>query len=194
LIFVLCAHLLMALVLSNSGPLQRPRSLASTEDDRALVLLNLESLPEEPPVELAPAVQPPDSARRAKKARPRPAPSAAVSNEGSGESQSESTAITAPDESGGRPKTDWQLELETSVQAVAPQLIDDYWRRCHAAERARALRPPGCPRRSFDKPWRPSGSIVEQVRDPDNPHSGVPDPLPDAFPKAPPSPIRKYEQ
>jgi hypothetical protein len=145
-------------------------------------------------VELAPAVQPPDSARRAKKARPRPTPSAAVSDEGSGEPQSESTAITAPDESGGRPKIDWQLELEKSVEEVAPQLIDDYWRRCHAAERARAPRPSGCPRRSFDKPWRPHGTIVEQVHDPDNPHSGVPDPLPDAFPKAPPSPIRKYDQ
>jgi hypothetical protein len=91
----------------------------------------------------------------------------------------------APGETGGPATIDWWRELDISIERVAPDIISGYLRMCDKAERAHAPRPPGCNRRSFDGPWRPSGNWLLDMRDPDRPHSSVPDPLQPAFPKAP---------
>ena len=43
--------------------------------------------------------------------------------------------------------------------------------------------------RYYDKPWRPSGDLLKDMRDPNRPRSSVPDPLPDAFGEAPRSEV-----
>jgi len=164
---VLGGHVLLV-VLMSSGRLWDPRKrFTQTEPEAVFTLLDLESRTEQPSLEQTPKTPPPDRA------------TAAPSSE-----RGESTAIN-PDESGVKRKIDWYRERELALQTTTPQLIEEYVQRCARAERARAPRPPGCPRRSFDGPWRPSGNIVQDMRDPDRPPSSVPEPLPEAFPKRP---------
>ena len=93
----------------------------------------------------------------------------------------ESTAITSTDESLHAPKTDWQLEAETAVTAMMPKLEREQRRRCQDAEWTHKARPFGCPKRYYDKAWQPSGDFLTDMRDPERPRGGTPDPLPDAF-------------
>jgi hypothetical protein len=98
---------------------------------------------------------------------------------------SESTAITSTDESLHVPKTDWQLEAESAVTAMMPRLEREQRRRCQEAEWHHEARPFGCPKRYYDKAWQPSGDLLTDMRDPERPRGGSPDPLPDAFLRAP---------
>jgi hypothetical protein len=179
---VLGGHVLVISFLLSSGPWDRRRGLAQTEPPLELVLLNLESTSERPRPEQAGETAPASGVGRAHIDRPRK-DSRTAPSEPSGEAGT-STAIS-PDETGVIPRTDWQRELEISVETVMPGMIKEYTRLCDEAERAHAPRPLGCNRRSFDGPWRPSGNLLQDMRDPDRPHSSVPDPLPEAFPKAP---------
>jgi hypothetical protein len=179
---VLGGHVLVISLLLSSGPWDRRKGLAQTEPPVELVLLNLESPSEQPRSEQTPETAPASGVGRTHTDRPRKASRTAPSEPNA--EASTNTAIT-PDETGVIPKTDWQRELETSVETVMPGMIKEYTRLCDEAERTHAPRPPGCNRRSFDGPWRPSGNLLQDMRDPDRPHSSVPDPLPEAFPKAP---------
>jgi len=166
-ILVLVVHLLLVSVLLRSGSRDAHKR---TEPTTVLVLLNLEALSE----------QTPEKARAARLRRPRESSGAAAS-----EPSGESTSISP----GAAPSTDWQRELEITVEKIGPEVIKEYMRRCAQAERTHAPRPSGCPRRSYDGPWRLSGNLLQDMRDPDRPRSSVPDLLPDAFAKAPRSPV-----
>ena len=182
LTLVLGGHVLVISLWLSSRPWDGRKGAVQTEPPTKLVLLNLESPSEPPGSEQAHETAPASGVGRTHIDRPRKA-SRAVPSEPGGEA-STSTAIN-PDEKGVIPRTDWQRELETSVERVMPGMIKEYTRLCDEAERAHAPRPPGCNRRSFDGPWRPSGNLLQDMRDPDRPHSSVPDPLPEAFLKAP---------
>jgi hypothetical protein len=86
----------------------------------------------------------------------------------------ESSAITSTDESLHAPKTDWQLEAETTVTAMMPKLEREQRHRCEEAEWAREARPFGCPKRYYDKAWQPSGDFLTDMRDPERPRGGTP--------------------
>lgn len=182
LALVLGGHVLVISSLLSSGPSDRRKGIAQTEPPVELVLLSLESPFEQPRSEQTRETAPAAGVGGTHTNRPQKSSRAALS-EPSGEASS-STAIN-PDETGVIPRTDWQRELETSVETVMPGMIKEYTRLCDEAERNHAPRPPGCNRRSFDGPWRPSGDLLRDMRDPDRPHSSVPEPLPEAFPKAP---------
>jgi hypothetical protein len=191
LAIVLSGHVLLAMLLSSSRPSDSRKGAASTEPESALVLLDLESRVERPPLEQRPETPRAASASRTHAVRPRKSSKAAPS-EPSGE-VSQSTAIGSG-KSGVVPKIDWYGEMETTLETVAPKMIQEYVDRCAQAERAHARRPPGCNRRSFDGPWRPTGNWALDMRDPDRPHSSVPEPLPEAFPKAPRSVVIQDEK
>jgi hypothetical protein len=180
---VLGGHVLLVLLLSSSRPSDTRKGIPRTEPRTILVLLDLEPRAEEPPTKQTPKTPPTPGASRTRTDRPRKAPGE-VPGKDSGET-SESTASVAPDQSGGIPRIDWQLEMETTARAMGPRMLNELQRRCDEAERDRAPRPPGCGRRSFDEPWRPSGDFARDMRDPDRPRSSVPGPLPPAFPNAP---------
>ena len=187
LALVLSGHALLVSFWSSGWPSDTRKSLTQAEPRTTLVLLNLESRAEPPPLEQTPkAAAPAPGIGRTRADRPRKSASVAPSNAG-GE-PSESTAIN-PGGARTTPRTDWQRELETAVEAVAPEMIREYTRLCAEAERTHAPRPPGCNRRSYDGPWRPSGNLLQDMRDPDRPRSSVPDPLPEAFPRAPRSEV-----
>jgi hypothetical protein len=147
-----------------------------------LLLLNVEQRAEPPSVKQVPATPHTARASHTREDRPRKTPSEVPGDNGE---TSESATITAPDESHSIPKIDWQLEIEIAVQAMTPKMVKEEQRRCAEAERTHAVRPFGCKVRYYDKPWRPSGDLLKDMRDPNRPRSSVPDPLPDAFGKAP---------
>lgn len=97
----------------------------------------------------------------------------------------ESTAITSTNESLRAPETHWQVEAEAAVAAMMPKLDRDLHRRCEEAAWTHKARPFGCPKRYYDKAWQPSGDFLRDMLDPERPHGGTPDPLPDAFLMAP---------
>jgi len=165
---------LVVILLSRSRPPDtrtKPRSV--------LMLLDLESRDELPSPERKPETR--------SAAHPRKSPSAGP-RESSGKAI-ESTAAS-PGKADVIPKIDWDRE----IQSVIPKIIAEYVRRCAEAARTHAPRPPGCNRRSYDGPWRPSGNQLLDMRDPDRPRSSVPDPLPPAFPEAPRSVVFKNEE
>ena len=180
LTLVLGGHVLVISLLLSGGRWDTRKDLAQTESPTALVLLNLESPFEQPRLKQTPETAPTAGVGRSRTNRPRKSSGTAPS-EPSGEA---STAIN-PGETGVIPGTDWRRELETSVETVMPEMIKEYTRLCAEADRNHAPRPPGCNRRSFDGPWRPSGNLLQDMRDPDRPRSSVPDPLAEPFPKAP---------
>lgn len=182
LTLVLSGHVLVVSFLLSGRPWDTRKDLARPEPDTALVVLNLESATEQPRLERTPETAPAARVGRTRANRSRKS-SSATPSEPSGEA-SKSTAIN-PGDAGVIPRTDWRRELETAVETVAPEMIKEYTRLCAEAERTHAPRPPGCNRRSYDGPWRPSGNLLQDMRDPDRPRSSVPDPLPEAFPKAP---------
>ena len=182
LTLVLSGHVLVISVLLSGGQWHTRRGFVQAEPVTALVLLNLESPAEQSWLAHTPATAHAAGVDRSRTVRPRK-PSDAAPRESGGEA-STSTAIN-PGETGVIPKTDWQSELEISVETVMPEMIKEYMRLCSEAERTHAPRPPGCIRRSYDGPWRPSGNLLQDIRDPDRPRSSVPEPLPPAFPNAP---------
>ena len=145
-----------------------------------LMLLNVEQRVEPPPVKQTLGTPHSERANHTRKDRPRKTPSEVPGDDGE---TGESATITAPDESYGIPKIDWQLEIDIAVQAMMPKMVKEEQRRCAEAERTHAVRPFGCKVRYYDKPWRPSGDLLKDMRDPNRPRSSVPDPLPDAFGK-----------
>jgi hypothetical protein len=177
LILVLGGHVLLLGLLLRGGPWETHEGPARTESP-VPVLLNLESPLQQPRTEHTP-----EKVGRTRSHRPRESSGAAPS-----EPSGESTAIS-PETAPVIPSTDWQRELEIAVERLTPGLIKEYTRVCAQAERIHAPRPPGCPRRSYDGPWRPSGNLLQDMLDPDRPQSSVPDPLPEAFPKAPRSEV-----
>ena len=124
--------------------------------------------------------EPPTAARGpARRNHPRQAPSANPGQVG------ESNAITLTDQSSKGPKADWQLEAKIAVGSVMPQIEREDRRRCAEAEWTHAVRPFGCKKRYYDKPWQVSGNLLKDMRDPERPRGGTPDPLSDAFLSAP---------
>jgi hypothetical protein len=171
-------------MLSSSQPPQTRNGSSRSEPRNVLVLLDLESRAIEPQSKPLPKPEFTTSTNRARSARLRTESAEApdAEREGSGES----TAIVTPGESTASvPEIDWQLEMEITIREIAPKMVKEWQRKCDDAERARKPRPPGCNRRSYDQPWRPSGSLLQDMRDPDRPRSSVPEPLGDAFPTAP---------
>lgn len=183
LILVVSGHVLLVILFSRSGSPDARKHFTRTEPPPALVLLNLESPAEQPlPEQTSVPAAPPAHSSRPHSDRARKS-SHTEPGEPSGEA-SQNTAID-PGAAGVAPRLYWQRELETAVDAATPDMINEYMRVCAEAERTHAPRPPGCIRRSFDGPWRPSGNLLQDMRDPDRPRSSVPEPLPDAFSKAP---------
>jgi hypothetical protein len=181
LILVLSAHALVVIVFWSSGRLDRRRALLPIEPPTTLVQLDLESPVEQPRLEQTTkghsiAGNHPSRANRAQ------GTSAAVESKHNGEA-SENTAIT-PDEG---PRIDWHSELDAAVEDVTPEMLREYVRLCAEAERPHVKHQGGCPRSPYEGPWRPQGKYItlEELRDPDRPRGGVPDPLRPAFPKAP---------
>jgi hypothetical protein len=184
LVLVFAGHvLLLLLFISSSRHSNTRKALARAEAPAVLLLLNVEQRAEPPPVKQTPETPHTASASHTRKDRPRKTPSE-VSGDNGGET-SESAPISAPDESRSIPKIDWQLETEIAVQAMTPKMVKAEEHRCAEAERTHAARPFGCKLRYYDKPWRPSGDLLKDMRDPNRPRSSVPDPLPDAFGKLP---------
>lgn len=182
LAIVLSGHVLLVMLLSSSRSSDTRKGLARAEPYTVLELLDLKQTPETPA-----AV----SADRTRAERARKSPSAAPSEPS--DETNHSTAIGS-EESGVLPKIDWQREREIAVAAVAPKVTKDYVRLCAQAERTHAPRPPGCNRRSFEGPWRPTGNWALDMYDPDRPRESVPDPLPEAFPKAPQSEVFQNDE
>jgi hypothetical protein len=178
----LSGHVLLAMLLLSSRPSDKRNGSVRTEPRTSLVLLDLESPAEQEPVKKSSETPPAASSSRTRENPPRKSLSVAPS-EPSGETN-QSTAIS-PGASGVIPKIDWYREMEIAVEAVSPKLIESYVQLCGRAERAHAPRPPGCNRRSFEGPWRPTGDWRLDMYDPDRPRSSVPDSLPPAFPEAP---------
>jgi hypothetical protein len=192
LAIVVGGHMLLVLLLSSSRPSDMRKGIPGTEPRTTLVLLDLEPRAQESPAKQTPRTPPTPNASRKRTERPRKTSGEVPGKNNSG--ASESTASVAPDQSGGVPAIDWQLEMETTARSMGPRMLKELQRRCEAAERVRAPRPPGCGRRSFDEPWRPSGDIARDMRDPDRPRSSVPDALPPAFPTAPRPQVFKDEE
>lgn len=182
LVLVFAGHVLLLFFISSNRYSNTRKILARAEAPTALLLLNMEQRAEPPPVKQMSETPHTTSASRRRKDRAREIPGKAPGNEGE---TSGSAAITTPDEARSTPKIDWQLETDVAVQAMLPKLVMQEERRCAEAERTRAARPFGCKIRYYDKPWRPSGDLLKDMRDPNRPRSSVPDPLPDAFGKAP---------
>lgn len=174
---VVAGHLLVALLLLSSRPAHPGRG--PPEITTFLVVLNLNR----PHSEEAPAGAPsggPQTASPKHAVRPRKMPRSVPSEDGQDTRES-----SAPDASGVNPKKDWRREMDATLQAVMPKIQTQWQRQCDEAERAHALRLPGCNRRSYDEPWRPSGSLLQDLRDPDRPWSSVPDLPRNPFPEAP---------
>jgi hypothetical protein len=183
LVVVFAGHvLLLLLFISSSRHSNARKALARAETRAVLLLLDMEQRAEPPPVKQTPETPRTASASRTRKDRPRQTPSEVPGDNGEA---SESAAITAPGESRRIPKIDWQLEMGIAVQAMTPKMVKEEEHRCAQAERTHAARPFGCKTRYYDKPWRPSGDLLKDMRDPNRPRSSVPDPLPDAFGKLP---------
>jgi|KBSSwiStaDraftv2_1062776.scaffolds.fasta_scaffold13322_2 hypothetical protein len=182
LALVLSGHVLLVILFSSSRPSDTDKGPARTEPRAVLMLLNLESRAKQPPLEQTPETPSVAGASRTRADRARK-PSGVAPIEPRGEA-SKSTAINS-DEVAVTPKIDWQREMETAVETVTPEMIKEWLQLCARAERAHAPRPPGCNRRSYEGPWRPSGNLLKDMYDLDRPPSSVPDPLPEAFPKAP---------
>jgi hypothetical protein len=182
LALALSGHVLLVILLSSSRPSDRGKGLTRREPRTVLMMLNLESRAKQPPLEQPPETPSVPSASRTRADRARKSSDVAPI-EPRGEA-SKSTAINS-DEVGVTPRIDWQREMETAVKTVAPEMIREWLQLCAQAERAHAPRPPGCNRRSYEGPWRPSGNLLQDMHDLDRPTSSVPDPLPEAFPKAP---------
>jgi hypothetical protein len=178
----LSGHVLLAMLLSSGRPADKRQGLAQTEPQTSLVLLDLESPAEQAPVKQKSGTPPAASSSRTRTNLPRKSESAAPSV--SGGETNPGTAIN-PGAAGIIPKIDWYREMEIAVETVSPKLVERYVQLCAQAERAHAPRPPGCNRRSFEGPWRPTGDWRLDMYDPDRPRSSVPDPLPPAFPEAP---------
>jgi hypothetical protein len=183
--------LLLLLFISSSPHSNRRKAVARAEGPAVLLLLNVEQRAEPLSVKQMPQTPPTASASRRSKDRPREIPSKVPGNNGE---TIEIAAITAPDESRSTPKIDWQLETEIAVQAMTPKMVKEAERRCAEAERTHAARPFGCKTRYYDKPWRPSGDLLKDMRDPNRPRSSVPDPLPDPFGKMPRSEVFEEPQ
>jgi hypothetical protein len=164
--------------------LETRRSLPESEPRTVLVLLDLEPKADEPQAKQTSAAPSTANASRRRTGQERKV-SRETPSSATIESQ-EGAAIAESGSSHGFPKIDWQREMEITVDDLAPKISKEFQQRCLRAERARAPRPPGCPRRSYEGPWRPSGSFAKDMRDPDRPRSSVPDDLPPAFSSAPP--------
>ena len=186
LVVVFAGHVLLWLYISSGWHSNTRKVLARAEAPAVLLMLNVEQRADLPPVKPMPETPHTASATRRRSDRPREIPSKVLENGGG---TSESAAITAPGEFRSTPQIDWQLEMETAVQAMTPKMVKEEERRCAEAERTHAARPFGCRVRYYDKPWRPSGDPLKDIRDPNRPRSSVPDPLPDAFGKAPRSEV-----
>ena len=50
---------------------------------------------------------------------------------------------------------DWRSEAHSVAQSMAPQLNNELQEKCATAERLAQAPPPGCPKQSFEKEWRP---------------------------------------
>jgi hypothetical protein len=170
----------LALLLSSSRP-TRPLK-GPPESVTALIVLNLDR-PHSEVASTGADSGGPQTASPKHNVRPRKTPPYAPSEDG--HDTSDGTAITTPDASGANPKKDWQSEMEATVRTLMPNIQQEWQRQCDEAERAHAPRLPGCNRRSYDGPWRPSGSLLQDLRDPDRPWSSVPDLPGNPFPKAP---------
>src|ERR1700730_12471909 len=188
---VLSGHVLLVILLSSSRPSDTHQDLVRTDPLPVLVLLDLESRSEQRAVEQTPERPTAASASRTRTDRPRKSSSTAPIEPI--EEASKSTAIN-PGEGDDIPKIDWRREMEAAPQRVERQRSNQDARLCARPERTNAPRPPGCNRRSFDGPWRPSGNLLQDIRDPDRPRSSVPDPLPEPFPKAPRSEVFQEEK
>jgi hypothetical protein len=180
-LLVLGAHALVVIAFWSSGLPDRHGRLGSVETSMMVV-----------PLELEPARQPQQTPRKhpaadvhAGRTDRAPRTAAAVESPRSGEA-SGSTAIT-PQEP---PHVDWQREGEAAVEAVSPGIVRQYMRLCAEAERSHLPHPPGCPRNRYEGPWRPSGNLARDLRDPDRTRDSVPDALAPAFPQAPQSVVR----
>lgn len=185
LVIVLGGHVLLALLLSSSRPTDTRKG--AMEPRTVLIVLTPEPPhSEEPPVERTRETPPTTSGRPRRAVRVRKTPISTPSEDR--RETSGSIAITTPDASGTTPKKDWQLEMESTLRAMMPDIQQEWQRRCDEAERAHAPRIPGCNRRSYDGPWRPSGPFLfslKDLRDPDRPRSSVPDLPGNPFPMAP---------
>ena len=186
LVLVFAGHMLLLLYISSSRHSNTRKVLARAEAPAVLLMLNVEQRAELAPVKPMPETPHTASARHRRNDRPREIPSKVPENNGG---TSRSAAITAPGESRSTPQIDWQLEMEVAVQTMTPKMVKEEEHRCAEAERTHATRPFGCRVRYYDKPWRPSGDFLKDMRDPNRPRSSVPDPLPDAFGKAPRSEV-----
>jgi len=187
LVLVFAGHVLLLLFISNSRHSNTREELSRAETPAGLLLLNVEQRAEPRPVKQMPETpHTANATSRGRKDRRREIPGNVPKNNGE---TTESAAIPAPDESRSTPKIDWHLEIEVAVQTMTPKLVQEEERRCAEAERTHAARPFGCKVRYFDKPWRPSGDLLKDMRDLNRPPSSVPDPLPDAFGKVPRSEV-----
>jgi hypothetical protein len=151
LAIVLGGHVLLVMLFSSSKPADPRRSEPGSAPREVMVLLDLESRPEEePPAKRTPESAPSSaSARRSRVDRPREA-----SRNESAESP-ESSAIDAPDDPEGIPKIDWQREREITANSMAPKLLKEQQRKCAEAARTGAATPPGCKKRSYETDWEP---------------------------------------
>jgi hypothetical protein len=185
LAIVVGGHVLFGVLLSNGRPQDARKRVARTEPETTLTLLDLEFRDEKS--------QPATSAQRARIDRARKLTKSSVTNR-TGET-SDGAAVNSV-ESAIAPKIDWWGAIENTDTAAEANMLREYTQRCAEAELKRAPRPPGCPRRSFEGPWRPSGNMAQDLRDPDRPWnwSSVPDALPPAFSKAPRSVVIQGEE
>ena len=170
--------MLLGVLLSSGRPPDARKRVARAEQEMILTLLELEP-DKEPP-------RPAASTRRARIDRTRKAPKSSAKP--TGENSEAESAIT--------PKIDWWGEIESTNTAAEDNMVREYTQRCAEAELKRAPRPPGCPRRGFEGPWRPSGDLARDLYDPDRPWdwSSVPEALPPAFSKAPRSVVIQSEK
>lgn len=185
---VLSAHALLVLVFCRSGPSDQHRRLSPLEPPAVTVLLLQPSPAAEPRLEGAPK-RPLTAGVQAAHVEHAPAlsPAAAPAAESErGVEASQDTSIHLDE----APRIDWQRERDAAVEAITPEMIRQYTRVCAQAERPHTAHLAGCPRSPYEGPWRPSGNLLRDIRDPDRPRSGVPDALPPAFPKAPQSVVR----
>lgn len=184
---VLCAHALLVLVFCRSGPVDRQRRLSPLDPPALSVLLVLQSLAPQPRLDGA-RQRPRSAGVHATHVERAPTASPVAQSTRSGE------ASPANPDSGihleEAPPIDWLRERDAAVDAVTPGMIREYTRLCAEAERPHTPHPAGCPRNRYEGPWRPSGNLLRDIRDPDRPRSGVPDALPPAFTKAPQSVVR----
>lgn len=175
LALVVAAHLLLLLTIASSLHSQRRKARTAPPEIEAFILPLANQQISEPP--------PPTS--RPSHRRPLHSDVAEQPISNSGE-PNDSNVPGIPDEVPNTPKFNPQLDIQLAVQALLPSLVQAEDRRCAEAERTHAPRPFGCKQRYYDKHlWQPSGNFLKDIRDPERPHGGTPDPLPDAFAKAP---------